>query len=197
MFMLLHRGHRLPGPFGFQLTRPRTVADRDRRLRSDQRPDSRRRNGGRARRPGRRSLFATEAAPVLADVHRKLWRKQDDNEIATALARAGCLATPHCGALHGGARGARRRRLHRGLSHRPRARPDLARARVRRRGHPLPGLLPEQGGNTARRADRPGAAALRRSARAGDRGRHELRRGRHLPGRRQRGPAGGGDASGC
>jgi tight adherence protein C len=34
-------------------------------------------------------LFATKAAPVLADVHRKLWRKQDDNEIATALARAG------------------------------------------------------------------------------------------------------------
>jgi tight adherence protein C len=37
----------------------------------------------------RRSLFATKAAPLLADVHRKLWRKQDDNEIATALARAG------------------------------------------------------------------------------------------------------------
>jgi len=70
------------------LTRSRTVADRDRRLALT---SVRTAVGAMAVVPDapRRSLFATKAAPVLADVHRKLWRKQDDNEIATALARAG------------------------------------------------------------------------------------------------------------
>jgi tight adherence protein C len=88
MLMLLIAGIACLALCGFQLTRSRTVADRDRRLALT---SARTAVGATAAVPDapRRSLFATKAAPVLAGVHRKLWRKQDDNEIATALARAG------------------------------------------------------------------------------------------------------------
>ena len=100
----------------------------------------------------RRSLFATKAAPVAAGVHRKLWRKQDDNEIATALARAGAsrrltaelfmagrVALAVVGFIAGFliAHGAGR---------------DLARARVQGRGHPVSGLLLSKA--ATRRAER-------------------------------------------
>jgi tight adherence protein C len=87
MLMLLIAGIACLALCGFQLTRSRTVADRDRRLALT---SVRTAVGAIAVVPDapRRSLFATKAAPVLADVHRKLWRK-NDNEIATALARAG------------------------------------------------------------------------------------------------------------
>ena len=88
MLMLLIAGIACLALCGFQLTRTRAVADRDRRLALT---SVRTAVGAMAVVPDapRRSLFATKAAPVLADVHRKLWRKQDDDEIATALARAG------------------------------------------------------------------------------------------------------------
>jgi tight adherence protein C len=88
MLMLLIAGIACLALCGFELTRTRTVADRDRRMAL---ATVRTAVGAMAPAPDapRRSLFATKAAPFLADVHRKLWRKQDDHEIATALARAG------------------------------------------------------------------------------------------------------------
>jgi tight adherence protein C len=88
MLMLLIAGIACLALCGFELTRTRTVADRDRRMAL---ATVRTAVGAMAPAPDapRKSLFATKAAPLLADVHRKLWRKQDDNEIATALARAG------------------------------------------------------------------------------------------------------------
>ena len=77
MLMLLIAGIACLALCGFQLTRTRTVADRDRRMALT---SVRTAVGAMAVVPDapRRSLFATKAAPVLADLHRKLWRKQDD-----------------------------------------------------------------------------------------------------------------------
>jgi tight adherence protein C len=88
MFMLLIAGIGCLALCGYELTRTRTVAERDRCLALD---SVRKSAGASAVAPGeaRRSLFVTRAAPLLADVHRRLWRKSGDVEIATALARAG------------------------------------------------------------------------------------------------------------
>lgn len=88
MFMLLIAGIGCLALCGFQLTRARTVAERERRGALG---SARASAGGAATLQGeaRRSLFATRAAPFLADLHRKVWRKQTDDQIATALARAG------------------------------------------------------------------------------------------------------------
>lgn len=88
MFLLLIAGIGCLALCGFELTRTRTVADRDRRAALNSVRTS---VSGLAVTPGeaRRSLFVTRAAPWLADIHRKLWRKSSDVEITTALARAG------------------------------------------------------------------------------------------------------------
>jgi len=70
----------------YQLTRPRVIADRQRRLAID-----RIRSTSDAivlPAPERRSLGAAISAP-LARLHRRLWRRQTDQDIETALARAG------------------------------------------------------------------------------------------------------------
>jgi tight adherence protein C len=70
----------------YQLTRPRVIADRQRRLAID-----RIRSTSDAivlPAPERRSLGAAISAP-LARLHRRLWRRQTDHDIETALARAG------------------------------------------------------------------------------------------------------------
>jgi tight adherence protein C len=70
----------------YQLIRPRVIADRQRRLAID-----RIRSTSDAivlPAPERRSLGAAISAP-LARLHRRLWRRQTDHDIETALARAG------------------------------------------------------------------------------------------------------------
>jgi len=73
---------------GFEVRRAKTVVERDRyRALKSVRTIS-----GAAAMPmsgGRRSLIAVHLAPRLAAIHRKLWRKQTDDQIATELARAG------------------------------------------------------------------------------------------------------------
>lgn len=88
MLMLLIAGIGCLALCGYELARARTVAERDRRMALN---SVRTAAGASAVAPGeaRRSLFVTRAAPLLADVHRKLWRKSGDVEITTALARAG------------------------------------------------------------------------------------------------------------
>jgi tight adherence protein C len=86
MVLLLIAGIACLAVSAFQLTRPRAVADRQRRMAID-----------RVRSTSdaivlptaeRRSLVSTAAAP-LARLHRKLWRRQTDHDVATVLARAG------------------------------------------------------------------------------------------------------------
>src|SRR4051812_30548106 len=86
MLLLLIAGIACLGISAFQLTRPRAIAERDRRLAIE-----------RVRSASdvvsvvadeRRPLLKTVAVP-LARVHRKLWRRQTDQDVTTALARAG------------------------------------------------------------------------------------------------------------
>jgi tight adherence protein C len=88
MFLLLVAGIGCLALCGFEVTRARTVVERDRQkaLRSV------RSMAGVATGPTgivRRSLFVAHLAPRLAMVHRKIWKKQTDDQIATELARAG------------------------------------------------------------------------------------------------------------
>src|SRR6266545_7188797 len=88
MFMLLLAGIGCLALFGFELTRARSVTEREREkaLKS-----VRAVAGIAALAPvrARRSMFLTHLAPPLAVIHRRLWRKQTDDHIATELARAG------------------------------------------------------------------------------------------------------------
>jgi tight adherence protein C len=86
MLLLLISGIACLAVSAFQLTRPRVVAERDRRL-----AIQRVRSAAAAATVDseeRRSLLTIVAAP-LARVHRTLWRRQSDHDITTALARAG------------------------------------------------------------------------------------------------------------
>lgn len=86
MLLLLITGIACLAISAFQLTRPRVIAERDRRLAIE-----RVRSSSEAiptATDERRSLLRIVAVP-LARVHRKLWRRQTDHDIATALARAG------------------------------------------------------------------------------------------------------------
>jgi tight adherence protein C len=88
MFLLLIAGIGLLAVSGLQLTRMRSAAERERQ----DALESVRTIAGAGALDGarsRRSLFATLVAPRLAAIHRKLWRKQSDTDIATELARAG------------------------------------------------------------------------------------------------------------
>ena len=88
MVLLLIAGIGCLAVCGFELTRARSTTERERQqaLKS-----VRTAAGAAALVPGggRRSLFVARLAPLLANVHRKLWRKQTDDVIATELARAG------------------------------------------------------------------------------------------------------------
>jgi tight adherence protein C len=72
----------------FEVMRTRTVVERERfRALKSVRAVS---GGASGPAPSvRRSLIVVHLAPRLAAIHRKLWRKQTDDEIATELARAG------------------------------------------------------------------------------------------------------------
>jgi tight adherence protein C len=88
MILLLIAGLGCLMLFGFQLTRARTAADRERSLALR---SVRAAAAAAILEPSasRRSLFATHIAPSLAAVHRKIWRKQNDDALAAELARAG------------------------------------------------------------------------------------------------------------
>jgi tight adherence protein C len=86
MVLLLITGIACLAISAFQLTRPRVIAERDRRLAIERVRSSS--DAVRASTDERRSLLRMVVMP-LARVHRKLWRRQTDNDIATALARAG------------------------------------------------------------------------------------------------------------
>jgi len=88
MLLLLVAGIGCLALCGFQVVRMRTVVERERSnalktVRSlaagpaDGTPQT------------RRSLYVAHLAPRLAAIHRRLWRKQTDDRIATELARAG------------------------------------------------------------------------------------------------------------
>jgi tight adherence protein C len=86
MLLLLIAGIACLAFSAFRLTRPRAIADRERRLAIE-----RVRSTSDAivlPSPERRSLGAAISAP-LARLHRRLWRHQTDQDIETALARAG------------------------------------------------------------------------------------------------------------
>jgi tight adherence protein C len=88
MFLLLLAGIGCLALCGFQVVRMRTVVARERSnaLRTVRAMAA---NATAAPQHARRSLFALHLAPRLAAIHRKLWRKQSDDELAMELARAG------------------------------------------------------------------------------------------------------------
>jgi len=88
MLLLLVAGIGCLALCGFQVVRMRTVVERERSnalktvralaaAPADGTPQT------------RRSLYVAHLAPRLAAIHRRLWRKQTDDRIATELARAG------------------------------------------------------------------------------------------------------------
>jgi tight adherence protein C len=89
MLLLLFAGIGCLALFGFEVTRMRTAVERDRQKALK----SVRTAAGVVSAPKaahvRRSLVAARVAPHLAALHRRLWRKQTDDVIATELARAG------------------------------------------------------------------------------------------------------------
>jgi len=86
MILLLIAGITCLAVSAYQLTRPRVIADRQRRLAIERvRSTS---DAIAVPAPEGRSRGAAIAAP-LARLHRTLWRRQTDHDIATALARAG------------------------------------------------------------------------------------------------------------
>lgn len=84
MFILLIAGIACLALAGLQFTRPRVVADRERRAALDTiRGDYREPTGP------RRSLFLTRATSTLATVHRKVWPKETADDVTVKLLRAG------------------------------------------------------------------------------------------------------------
>ena len=88
MFLLLVAGIGCLALCGFQVVRARTAVERER---VNALKTVRAFAAAPAMVPlqSRRSLFVTHAAPRLAAIHRRLWRRQTDDKIATELARAG------------------------------------------------------------------------------------------------------------
>src|SRR2546423_11010282 len=87
MMLLLVAGIALLALAAFQGARPRVAADRDRRRALDRFRASADVTAA-AVTDGRRSIFGRVAA-LLAQVHRRVWRKQTDHEITLSLRRAG------------------------------------------------------------------------------------------------------------
>jgi tight adherence protein C len=89
MLLLLFAGIGCLALLGFEITRMRTAVERDRqRALKSVRTAAGVISAPRAPQ-ARRSLVVTRVAPHLAALHRRLWRKQTDDAIATELARAG------------------------------------------------------------------------------------------------------------
>jgi tight adherence protein C len=88
MLMLLIAGIGLLAVSGFELTRARAVADKDRRL-ALQRVRSAADAVVSTPEESRTSLFIEPAAGFLAGIHRKLWKRQTDHDVTLALLRAG------------------------------------------------------------------------------------------------------------
>ena len=88
MLMLLIAGIGLLAVSGFELTRARAVADKDRRL-ALQRVRSAADAVVTTPEESRKSLFIGPAAGFLAGIHRKLWKRQTDHDVTLALLRAG------------------------------------------------------------------------------------------------------------
>ena len=86
MLLLLITGIACLAIAGFQFTRPRVIAERDRRLAIERVRSAS--DAVHVPTDDRRPLLQVVARP-LARVHRKLWSRQTDHDIATALARAG------------------------------------------------------------------------------------------------------------
>jgi len=87
MMLLLVAGIALLAMAALQVARPRVAADRDRRRALD-RVRASADVAAAAVTDGRRSIFG-RAAALLAQVHRRVWRKQTDHEITLSLRRAG------------------------------------------------------------------------------------------------------------
>src|SRR5947207_2989050 len=87
MMLLLVAGIALLAMSALQVARPRVAADRDRRRALD-RVRASADVATAAGTDGRRSIFG-RVAGLLAQVHRRIWRKQTDHEITLALRRAG------------------------------------------------------------------------------------------------------------
>jgi tight adherence protein C len=88
MVLLLIAGIACLAVSAFQLTRPRAIAERDRRLAIERVRSSSDAIAVPLRGSEGRSRGSAIVAP-LAKLHRKLWRRQTDHDVATALARAG------------------------------------------------------------------------------------------------------------
>ena len=88
MFLLLLAGIGCFALCGFHLVRMRTVVER---ARSNALKTVRAMGASATATPehARRSLFSLHLAPRLASIHRKLWRRQTDDQLAMELARAG------------------------------------------------------------------------------------------------------------
>jgi tight adherence protein C len=84
MFILLVAGIACLALCGFQLTRPRVIADRERRAALEAvrplGPD-----GGEAR----KSVVIARVVPFLAKVHKKVWPKGSEDDVTVQLLRAG------------------------------------------------------------------------------------------------------------
>src|SRR2546423_9082227 len=87
MMLLLVAGIALLAMSALQVARPRVAADRDRRRALDRVRASADVTAA-AVTDSRRSIFGRVAA-LLAQVHRRVWRKQTDHEITLSLRRAG------------------------------------------------------------------------------------------------------------
>jgi len=87
MMLLLVAGIALLAMSALQVARPRVAADRDRRRALD-RVRASADVATAAGTDGRRSIFG-RVAGLLAQVHRRIWRKQTDHEITLTLRRAG------------------------------------------------------------------------------------------------------------
>jgi tight adherence protein C len=87
MFIFLVAGIGCIALFGFQVTRNRLVADRDRRAALD----TVRTAAGASIGAGhaRRSVFLARARVFLAGIHTKVWRKESEHDINMKLLRAG------------------------------------------------------------------------------------------------------------
>jgi tight adherence protein C len=88
MLLLLIAGIGCLALCGFELTRSRTAAERE-RARALKSVHAHAGAATLVAPPSRRSLLRTRVAPFLASIHRKVWPKQTDDQIATELARAG------------------------------------------------------------------------------------------------------------
>jgi tight adherence protein C len=88
MILFLVAGIACLALFGFQLSRPRLIAERDRRA-ALATVRSAAHRGAPPVAAGRRSVLFARVSPLLVRVHMKLWRKDSPDDITAQLRRAG------------------------------------------------------------------------------------------------------------